>query len=101
MGAVERSTRDSYSFFRLRDATPFDGESPVKLKFGGPDTRAVEFFGRLDNFYFSSYLDDSETAVKRFLREQYLEKGATLFGRDYGDTLEEFRTADGDAQQDQ
>lgn len=92
-GAVARSTRDSYSFFRLRDESPFGGESPVKLRFGGPDTRAVEFFGRLDNFYFSRYLDNSEDTVKRFLRDEYLAKGATLFGRGSSDAIEEFRSA--------
>jgi hypothetical protein len=94
-GAVERSTRDSYSSFRLHDETPFGGESPVKLRLGGPDKRAVEFFGKLDNFYFSRYLDNSEDSVKRFLRDEYLEKGAQLFGRSSGDTIDEFRSAAG------
>lgn len=91
VGAVERATRDSYSFFRLRDESPFGGEPPVKLRFGGPDTRAVDFFGRLDNFYFSGYLDNSEKQIKQLLRDEYLEKGAALFGRGSADSIADFR----------
>ncbi|HEX8097604.1 MAG TPA: hypothetical protein VF507_06190 [Pyrinomonadaceae bacterium] len=93
---VKRTTEQIYRFFRLRDKTAFGGEgSPVKLRFGGPDARAVRFFGQLDNFYFSTFVDNSRAEIKDFLREQYLEKGAALFGRGTKEELDDFRKAAG------
>lgn len=95
VNAVKRTTKDIYSFYRLRDASPFGDESPVKLRFGGPDTRAVRFFGKLDNFYFSTFVDNQREEIKTFLREEYLEKGAALFGRGTKEELDDFRKAAG------
>lgn len=55
----------------------------VTLSLGGTDIRAVNFLGRLDHFYTSSYLTnpDAENVMRGFLSERYLEKGAGLFGR--------------------
>ena len=93
--AVKRTTESIYKFYRLRDATPFGGDSPVKVRFGGPDTRAVRFFNKLDHFYFSTFLDNRRDELKDFLREQYLEKGAALFGRGTKEELDDFRKAAG------
>lgn len=93
--AVKRTTESIYRFYRLRDATPFGGDSPVKLRFGGPDTRAVRFFSKLDHFYFSTFVDNRRDELKAALREQYLEKGAALFGRGTKEELDDFRKAAG------
>jgi hypothetical protein len=92
---VKRTTKDIYSFYRLRDSTPFGGDSPVKLRFGGPDTRAVRFFNKIDNFYFSTFVDNRRDEIKSFLRDEYLEKGAALFGRGTKEELDDFRRAAG------
>jgi hypothetical protein len=92
---VKRTTEEIYKFYRLRDATPFGGDSPIKLKFGGPDKRAVRFFNSLDNFYFSTFVDNRREEIKDFLRDEYLEKGAALFGRGTKEELDDFRRAAG------
>lgn len=93
--AVKRTTESIYRFYRLRDSTPFGGDSPVRLRFGGPDTRAVRFFGKLDHFYFSTFVDNRREELKTFLSDQYLEKGAALFGRGTKEELDDFRKAAG------
>lgn len=92
--AVKRTTAEVYRFYRLRDHTPFGGEDPpVKLRFGGADTRAVNFFGKLDHFYFSTFVNNRRDELKSFLRDEYLEKGAALFGRGTSEELDDFRKA--------
>lgn len=69
-------------------------ESPgVNLSFGGPDVRAVNFLGKLDHFYTSSYLKnpDAQSVMRNFIREHYLEKGGGLFGRGKPENIAEFR----------
>ncbi len=93
---VRNTTRDLYSWYRLRDRSPFGGEKPpVRMSFGGPDVRALEFFNKLDGFYFSSFVDNRRPQLKNFFSEEYLEKGAALFGRETGEALDDFRAAAG------
>ena len=92
---VKRTTAEIYKFYRLRDASPFGGSSPVTLKFGAPDRRAVNFFNDLDHFYFSTYINNARADVKDFLRAEYLEKGAALFGRETKESIDDFRKAVG------
>lgn len=79
----------------MRDTSPFGEAKAPKLSFGGPDTRAVNFFNKLDGFYFSSFVDNRSPELHKFIREEYLEKGASLFGRETGDTIDDFRNAVG------
>lgn len=91
---IKRTTKDIYTFYRLRDHSIFDGDDPpVRMRFGGPDTRAIRFFGKFDGFYFSKYVNNSDDQIRGFLREQYLEKGAALFGRGTPEELDDFRQA--------
>jgi SPP1 gp7 family putative phage head morphogenesis protein len=94
---VKSTTKAIYSFFRLKDSTAFGGEKPpVTLKFGGPDEAAIEFFGKFDGYYFSKYVDNSSDALQKFFREEYLDKGGSLFK--YGESTEylnDFRKAAG------
>jgi phage gp29-like protein len=57
--------------------------SNFKGAFGGADIRAVNFLGSLDHFYLSKFIQnpDAQTALEGFLKKQYLEGGAGLFGR--------------------
>jgi hypothetical protein len=92
---VKRVAAEIYSFYRLRDASPFGEKSPVRLKFGGPDVRASKFFGELDHFYFSTFVNNSRKEIKDFLRDEYLDKGAALFGRETPESLDDFRRSAG------
>jgi hypothetical protein len=92
---VRRTTKDIYTFYRLRDLTPFgDGAAP-RLKFGAADTRALNFFNDLDSWYFSSFIDNRRPEVYDFIRKEYLEKGAALFGRETTESINDFREAVG------
>jgi hypothetical protein len=92
----ERTVREVYEFYRLRDNSPFGGENPpVALKFGGPDTRSLKFIASLDGFYFSKFVDNNSKTTKDFLVAEYLEKGAALFGRGTPEDLDDFRAAVG------
>jgi len=97
--AIKAVTKETYSFYRLRDETPF-GEvgSPVVLKFGAPDRRAIQFFDSVDRWYFSKFMrnDDAAKPLRKFLRAEYLEKGAALFGRETPESLDDFRQAAGE-----
>lgn len=96
VNAVRRVTKDVYTFFRLRDVSPFGDAKPPRLDFGSVDTRALRFFDRLDNFYYSSFVDNRSDEIKKFLREEYIAKGRQLFGRGAsGDMLDDFRRAAG------
>lgn len=92
---VRRTTKEIYTFYRLRDTSPFGEAKAPKLSFGGPDTRALKFFDKLDGFYFSSFVDNRAPELHKFIREEYLEKGAALFGRETGDAIDDFRRAVG------
>lgn len=93
---VKKIVEATYSFYRLRDTSPFGGKNPpVDLKFGGPDTRALRFFTKLDGFYFSKFVDNTSSTTKNFLADEYLKKGAALFGRGTPEDLDDFRAAVG------
>ncbi|HEX8500783.1 MAG TPA: hypothetical protein VF659_09340 [Pyrinomonadaceae bacterium] len=63
------------------------------MRFGGADTRAVKFFSKLDHFYFSTFVNNRRDELKTFIRDEYLEKGAALFGRGTSEELDDFRKA--------
>ena len=93
---VRRTTKDIYTFYRLKDTSPFGDAVKPRLKFGGADTRSIRFFDSLDNFYFSGFLDNTRAdQIRTAIRAEYLEKGAALFGRETGETIADFREATG------
>lgn len=92
---MQRATKEIYTFYRLRDTTPFGNAEAPRLKFGGPDTRALKFFNELDGFYFSQFVDNRRPELANFFREEYLQKGAALFGRETGESINDFRRAAG------
>lgn len=92
---VRRTTRDIYSYYRVRDVTPFGNATVPRLKFGAGDTRAVNFFNDVDHWYLSSFIDNRRADVHDFIRREYLEKGAALFGRETGESINDFREAVG------
>lgn len=90
---VRRTTKDIYTFYRLRDASPFGNAAKPTLKFGGPDTRAVRFFNDVDHWYLSGIIDNRRPELQNFLRDEYLAKGAALFGRETTESINNFRLA--------
>jgi hypothetical protein len=97
VNAVRRITKEIYTWYRLRDVSPFGEVKPPRLAFGSEDTRALRFFDRLDNFYFSSFVDNRSEEIKNFLRKEYIAKGRDLFDPRSvtGEMLDDFRRAAG------
>lgn len=93
--AIKSVTKSVYTFYRLRDASVFGDESPVKLVFGGPDKRSIKFLGDLDHFYFSKFADNTREPLRNFFQEQYFEQGVALFGRESPESIDDFRKAAG------
>lgn len=73
--------------------TAFRQSPGINLGFGGPDIRSINFLGKLDHFYTSSYFKnpDAQSVMRNFIRERYLEKGGGLFGRGNAADVAEFR----------
>jgi hypothetical protein len=91
---VRRTTKDIYTFYRLRDTSVF-GSGPVpRLRFGTADVRAVNFFNNLDGWYFSSFVDNRRDELWNFFRETYLEQGSAAL-RETTESIEAFRRAAG------
>lgn len=83
--SVAVTVGEIYHAYRAAPATLFT--------FGGPDLRAIEFLSKLDSFYVSSFIknSDAEAAVRQFLKERYLEQGAGLFGRGTPKEIQDFK----------
>lgn len=94
--AINRTTKQIYEFYRLRDATPFGDKSPIKLKLGGADTKSIKFIGDLDHFYFSKFANNTSKPMRSFFVERYFKDGAALFGRETSEELADFRAAAGE-----
>lgn len=94
--AIRRTTKQIYEFYRLRDTSVFAGNSPLKLKLGGADTKSIKFIGDLDHFYFSRIGGNTSESLRKFFVERYLKDGAALFGRESSEEMEDFRREAGD-----
>jgi hypothetical protein len=92
--SITKPLKDCYSFYRIADKTAWAGEaSPVKFAWSTRDERTLAFMDKLDRFYLSKYIsnDDMKGSVWSYLKDQYLEKGAGLFGRSNIDVINGFR----------
>jgi len=91
--ALSEPLKDCYQFYRLKDISAWAKKPPIKFTWGGVDNRTLSFLERLDNFYLGKYIKNTDMngPVLNFLKEQYLEKGAGLFGRANIETINEFR----------
>lgn len=94
--AINRTTKQIYEFYRLKDVSVFGDKSPIKLRLGGPDTKSIKFVGELDHFYFSKFANNTSEPMRNFFVERYFKDGAALFGRESSDEMEDFRRAAGD-----
>jgi len=91
----KKVTDDVYRYYRLKDSSVWGGRAPMAFQFSAVDYRVLEFAPNLDQFYLGKFaLNRNATASgNRFLREQYLEHGAALFGRSDPAVVDAFRTA--------
>jgi len=73
-----------FTFYRLQDRSLFDPSSPLSFSFSPVDERALDFLKSIDQFYLGKYIRNTgvHNPVVTFLKEQYLEKGKSLFDRE-------------------
>jgi len=95
--AISRNITSIYTFYRLSDTSLWGDQPPVKTKLDQPDRRAQDFLGRLDEIYFSEYVQNEpfKNRLTDFLRNEVIEKGlpatdAVLerFGTEWADNSE-------------
>lgn len=94
VAVVRRTTKDIYTWYRLRDGTVFGNAKAPRLKFGSADTRAVNFFNNLDSWYFSSLVDNRRGELTDFFKKTYLDQGSAAL-RETVESIDEFRKAAG------
>lgn len=94
VAVIRRTTKDIYTWYRLRDGTVFGSAKAPRLKFGAADTRAVNFFNDLDSWYFSSFVDNRRDELHGFFKKTYLDQGSAAL-RETVESIEEFRRAAG------
>lgn len=89
--AVRREIETVYRRVRLLSDLADTGR--LRWTWGAPEQRVLDFAVRADQFYCGRYLDTPQARARamRFLREQYLTKGAGLFGRQDPEVLAAFR----------
>lgn len=75
--AIERVNTEIYRYYRLSDDASVmpDVEAPIAVRFGGIDQQALNFFNKLDHFYFSKYLNNSEPGLKTYFADEWIAKG--------------------------
>lgn len=95
---IKKATEQIYRFYRTKDdASVLEGiDSPVKVRFGDKDLRALEFFEKTDRFYFSKFLNNNDAALKKFIGEEYIAKGGRTFGGLSAEQIADIRAALGD-----
>lgn len=89
--AVRREIETVYRQVRL--LSDLAGIGRHQWTWGAPEQRVLDFAVRADQFYCGRFLDTPQARARamRFLREQYLIKGAGLFGRQDPEVLAAFR----------
>lgn len=94
--AVDGITNDTYRYYRLRDAAVWGSvRPPIIFSINPRDERAMRAVSGVDQFYLGKFIetDQAREAGLKFLREQYLERGAPMFGRTDPEVLNQFRQA--------
>lgn len=74
---IKENIKSIYEFYRLTDDSVWQDLSPIKTSIQQPDVRAQEFLSRLDDIYFSDYVQnqDFRKQLTDFLRDDVLENG--------------------------
>jgi len=87
---ASRFVDEAYNWNYAADILP----PGLDVSFGGADLRAVNALAESDNLVLSKFLKNSGTSLtlKKFLQEEYLEKGEALFGADNGDAIRDLKS---------
>lgn len=94
---IRQNIETIYTFYRITDTSLWGDEPPLKTKLQQPDVRAQEFLSRMDDIYFSEYVQnqDFKNQLSDFLRNEVMEKGLQAtdeilerFGTEWADNSE-------------
>ncbi|TAN40789.1 MAG: DUF935 family protein [Nitrospirae bacterium] len=87
--AISDSLAQLFAFHKLEDLV----KPGIEIAFGGADVRTVDFLTKLDSYYMSKFIQNPDTvaALNTFIREQFLENGAGLFGNTPNSTIQAFK----------
>ena len=87
---ANRFVDESYNWNYAADTLP----PGVDVSFGGADLRAITALAESDNLVLSKFLKNSGTSLplRKFIQEEYLEKGEALFGADNGDAIRDLKS---------
>lgn len=96
--AIKASVESIYRYYRTKDDASVlpDAEAPLAVRFGGPDLRSLNFFQRLDKFYFSKYVNNADKGLKTYFAEEWIAKGGRSVVDLTAEQIEEIRAALGE-----
>ena len=74
---INKYLQKTYTFYRLSDTSLWGDAPPIKTSLEMPDKRAQEFLVRMDDIFFSEYVQNApfKKELKEFLRDEVMEKG--------------------------
>jgi len=77
MQAIQQNIKTIYTFYRMSDTSLWGDTPPVRPDLTLPDKRAQDFLSRMDEIFFSEYLDNEplKEQMKTYLRDEVIEKG--------------------------
>ena len=87
---INNAVADMYKFYKLTDLLV----PGLDVAFGGVDMRAVDFLGKIDNFYLSKSIKNPsmQKTINKELIELYHERGVGIFGRGSESAILEIKT---------
>jgi len=91
---IREPLKDCYAFYRLTDTALWGGDARgIGFTWGTRDERTLDFLTNIDRFHLGKFIrnDDMKGPVWTFLKEQYGEHGAALYGRTSPEVLARFR----------
>lgn len=95
---IKEAAAAVYRFYRTADdASVFDGEAPgIRVRFGGIDKTTAQYFGKLDHYFFSKFVNNADKSIKQFFAEEYIAKGGRSVVDLTPEQIEDIRAALGD-----
>jgi len=74
---INNNLQKIYTYYRLSDTSLWGDAPPVKTSLEMPDKRAQEFLTRMDDIFFSEYVQNEpfKKELTEFLRDEVMEKG--------------------------
>jgi hypothetical protein len=92
---VDGIVEETYKHYKLAEFSAFGGTPPAGFTFTSTDQRTLDFIQGVDNFYLGKYIDGDQARASgmKFLKDEFLDKGADLFDRTKPEVFERFRQA--------